>query len=72
MRRFSILLLEVALLLSAILAVMYLVRVIASWFLPLDWYWGGALVAVGAAPLIALALRLLDKHPVSSEVTTHA
>lgn len=67
MRRLSTLLLEAALLLSAVVAVIYLVRILPSWFLPIQWYWGGALAALAGPALVAAALRLIDGRALSAE-----
>ncbi|MBM6575129.1 hypothetical protein KCP91_01990 [Microvirga sp. SRT01] len=70
MRRISNLLLEIALFVASITALGYLVRMIVAWFLPVQWYWGGAMAAIAAPVLVALALFVSARVPATG--TTHA
>jgi hypothetical protein len=71
-RRITVLLLDVSLLVATIAALGYLVRMIAGWFLPVQWYWGGALAAVAAPALIALALFVSVRVPATGSKNAEA
>jgi len=72
MRRITVLLLEIALLLFVVVALGYLVRLILTWFLPIQWYWGGALAALAGPALLCGALWLIERTSVSSGSLHHA
>jgi len=71
-RRLSVLLLEVALFFSAIAAVGYLLRMVAAWFVPVEWYWGGTLAAIAAPALIATALFVSARVPATGSNNAQA
>jgi hypothetical protein len=71
-RRITVLLLETSFLVAAIAALGYLVRMIAGWFLPVQWYWGGAVAAVAAPALIALALFVSARVPTTGSKNAQA
>ena len=65
MRRANLVLLEMLLLLSSIAALVYFLRILLSFVLPINWYWGGA-AAVATTPLLATAaLWCLNRLPPS-------
>ncbi|WP_375272371.1 hypothetical protein [Sphingomonas sp.] len=72
MRRITVLLLDVSLLVATIAALGYLVRMVTGLFLPVQWYWGGALAAVAAPALIALALFVSARLPATGSKNAEA
>ena len=67
MRRISALLLEVSLLLSAVVAVLQVVRIGAAIVLRSDRFWGGALATAVTPLLFAAALSLLARTAPASD-----
>ena len=62
-RRLTILMIEIALLVSAAVALIYSVRLAVSQVLPVGWFWGGAVAIFFAPVALAGALRLLTPTP---------
>jgi xanthine/uracil permease len=59
-QRLTIMMIEIALLISGAAAVIYSIRLAVGQVLPVGWFWGGAIAIFFAPVALAGALRLLD------------
>jgi hypothetical protein len=67
MDRIITLVLKTALMLAATGSVLALLRMILAQFLPIYYYWWGAVAFVGATLVLAAAIRLRDIAPLPRE-----
>ena len=69
MNRITYAMIEFALLLSAANALIAIVRMAISEFLPISWFWGGSIAAFAGPVLLAGALHLLSSIPLTTRAS---